>query len=171
MPGPVVSYIYADSLTEGLSVRGRRNVMTAANQASAHTWQRKFKMRHYEAGAAARYGYAKRTAATIARKKRLARVGIVQDGGRLPLVHSGALRNAMRAQFVIRATPRFSTVRMVGPPYFNIRYRANRPNLGNEATAVTNEEISVIQTAAIAAADHAVTVNQRVRKRTIKARS
>ncbi len=171
MPGPVVSYLFTDSLTEGLSVRGRRNVAIAANHAAAQTWQRKYKMRHYEAGAAARYGYAKRTRGTLARKRRLAAAGVVQDGGRLPLVHSGALRNAMRAQFVIRATPRFSTVRMIGPSYFNIRYKANRPNLGNEATAVTNEEINVIQTAAIEAANYAVTVNQRVRQRVIRARS
>lgn len=141
---PFQVLIESDGFTE-LTVRAQRQVGRAVHYAIAKHWRDKMLPLHFRGGASTRYNYQRRKQNTGRRKKQLAKRGKVEAGGRLPLVHSGRLRRNMRAFHLIRATPRKSSVNMIGPRYFKIRGRGSRPNMGREVTATTAAERTVLE--------------------------
>lgn len=106
-------------------------------------WDRYCKMRHFEVGASARYGYQQRSAKYEARKRRMAAMAVptVSRSAASPLIYSGASRRAIASAQVPHAYPSRVTINMATPSYFAMRPRAvGRPNLGDEATRVTQDE-------------------------------
>ena len=167
MTAPSMSVELFENLTESLSVRGRRRVFKAANGAAGVHWRDKYLMRHFQSGAATRYGYARRKRSTIARKKRDADRGQALHGGRRPLVHSGRLAAAMRRLHPVRATPSKATITLHGPRQLNIRPKAGRPNLGMEVLRVSGGEVREINQVSADAAD-AEMAKSKPRKRVVK---
>jgi hypothetical protein len=164
---PFIGYEIAQSRLDALTVRGRRAVFTAANRAMAELWQRKFKHLHFGIAARHRYGYQPRRPGTLKRKRQLAERGVVQDGGRVDLVHSGVMRQQVLRYHPIRATPKFSSILLHGPVYFQIRYKPGRPNLADEVTRIIPSEGTALAQAALNAAEKEIEKNHRVRKRKI----
>jgi hypothetical protein len=77
----------------------------AANQAVAEEWERRFSPLHFQPYSSGKYGYEKRAAATLARKKRMARKGKVLGGGLIPLVNSGLLQQQMARTGILTVYP------------------------------------------------------------------
>ena len=167
MVAPLFQITLDETITEALSIRGRREVFKAANYAAARVWRDEMLKRHFESGAATRYGYTHRAKSTIEKKKRLAKAGIVKEGGRRPLVHTGLLRRSMSKFQPIRATPGKATINLVGPSYFRISYRPGRPNLGAEVTRIIPQELRRLDEAAMRAADEVITKTKPKRKRVV----
>ena len=111
-------------------------------------WDSKFKARHFEPGAADRYGYQPRSPAYLAKKRRLAGLsGQARGKFRISpnvdraLVFSGDLRRAVLMRHLPRAFPTRVTVNMPTPRYAQMKpYKTGRPNLGEELTKVTPDE-------------------------------
>lgn len=153
-----------EDFTEGLTVRGRRNVLRANNLAIAQTWEAKYLRLHFSASAGRKYGYKNRTRKWLRRKRQLAAQGKVLYGGTRDLVATGRLERAMQSRQIVSATPAFSKVRLIGPNYFRIRYRPGRPNLGEEVTTVVESEKRWLLSAGVAAAEKELRTNKRVRR-------
>lgn len=106
-------------------------------------WDRLFKLRHFDDGAADRYGYARRRTKYQEGKERAVRNGsrsISPDAAR-PLIRSGALRRAARLRQVPRSVATRTTVTIPTPFYAAMKpRRADIPNLGLEMTATLQSE-------------------------------
>lgn len=167
-PLPRLTYELTDDMEEMLSIRGRRQVFRDVNYAMADEWQQRFKHLHFQSGASSRYSYQKRARATLRRKQQLASRGVVQDGGQTDLVHTGATREAAMRWHPIKATPKFSTVRLHLPRYININYKPGRPKLAAEILAVNENETRAIGAAGQKAGDKSLRENKRVRRKSIR---
>lgn len=106
-------------------------------------YDRKFKMRHFEPGAAARYGYQSRKPKYQEKKNRAVDRGSRHHSpdAKNPLIFSGALRAAVRQNHLPRAFPTRFTVSMPTPIYAAMTpRRSGVPNLGSELTRVAADE-------------------------------
>jgi hypothetical protein len=105
-------------------------------------WDRWFKMRHFAADATSRYGYAPRTPAYRRRKERRGVPGF------LAMVFQGHTRAAVSSPQIPRAFPTRATITLSAPPYIQMRpdpRRRKAPNLGEELTRTTAEEIAALE--------------------------
>jgi hypothetical protein len=129
---------------DDLTVREQRIVLRETMVVMATEWSNKYLPKHFNSGASSRYGYAKRRAKYLRRKRRLGDAGILPRGGRADLVFTGAMeREIMASRHNIRGFPSRATVTMKGPHYFRIRPKnPNHPNLANEVNAVAPTERS-----------------------------
>jgi len=127
---------------DDLTVRERRIVERESMVAMATEWSDKYLPRHFNSGAGSRYGYAKRRAKYLRRKRRLGEAGIIPRGGRADLVFTGQLeRMVLASRHNIRGFPSRATVTMKGPSYFRIRPKnPTHPNLANEVNAIAGNE-------------------------------
>ena len=123
----------------GIRVRQLSDIGKLVHYAMGREWADDLLPEHFQPGAINVFGYQPRKRSTLIRKAKLAKLGVVQDGGLLPLVHTGRLRSMLtgHSQPVIGTANR-TTVHLNGPSYFSIRpYKSGRPNLGAEVTAVS----------------------------------
>lgn len=130
--------------TVALTVRAQRRVFKETHAAAGAFWDRRYLPLHFAPNAGARYKYQRRAKSTVKRKKQLAERGIVVDGGRLDLVHTGKLRKAMKQFHVVKAYPKRVTVVLPAQSYISTRPRGKRINMAAELLAVTEGEIRAI---------------------------
>jgi hypothetical protein len=124
-----------DRAKHKLSVRAHKATMRETLREAAEHWHREIAPKHFQTGAAQRYGYQPRSPRTREIKRRLAARGKVADGGALDLVWSGRMRDAVLNAGFIRATAARATLKMVGPFYMKFRAFANRRQVTGRAGA------------------------------------
>ena len=106
----------------------------------AKLWHSKYIKLHFQDFSAVKYGYQPRLSKTLKRKRKLARIGKVQKGGRVPLVWTGLLERQMLRRGILRVFPRRFTLRKPAGPYITNRPRGRRPNMVKEITTVIPSE-------------------------------
>jgi hypothetical protein len=126
-----------------LSARAHNRVMKGVMGDVGEHWNKHIKGRHFRSGAATKYGYQPRTSAWVKRKSRSP---IAASDARLPLIFTGTLKRQVLRSKTIKAFPTRATVELQVPSYVTSRPNPtgrgrNRPNMGNEITAVTPDEI------------------------------
>lgn len=107
-------------------------------------WHKEYLPKHFELGAATRYGYRPRSAAWRRRKAGLARAGRAAKGGAVDLVASGAMEKLLESVGLVRAYPTRAAIKMIGPRYVTLRPKGNQPNKYAEATAVLRTEVRAL---------------------------
>ena len=90
---------------DGVMKRKWSDFCKAANQDVAIEWQRKYSPLHFQPFAGARYGYQKRAAATLDKKRRMAAKGKLAGGTVLDLVMSGLLSQQMAREGILTVYP------------------------------------------------------------------
>lgn len=153
-----------------LTARAHNRAMKGTMGDVATAWNKKIKGRHFRSGAATKYGYKPRTAAWMRRKLRSP---IRAPDARLPLIYTGALKRQVLRSRNIKAFPTRATVDLQTPPYVKSRPNPNgrgrnRPNMGQEITAITADEIHELDVVAEKSYERRVLVemrNRRSRKR------
>jgi len=117
--------------------RQLNEICRQAHQEIGEYWSEELLPEHFLPSARHIFGYAPRR--TQKRKERLAKVGKVKDGGLVDLVHSGLLRDSLtKRKQLVTAQPSRTIVWLIGPSYFGIRYKAGRPNLAREVSAMSD---------------------------------
>lgn len=130
------------------SIRAWRTISKHAFMELGLLWDRSYKMRHFEQGAAQRYNYRPRSPKYEARKRKMASMAVprISRSAALPLIYSGATRRIVSTAQVPHAYPTRVTITMPTPNYFQMRpRRPDRPNLGDESTRVIPEEMRVFE--------------------------
>lgn len=132
--------------TADVSKRGLNRALTDAHRAVGQTWEREFLKLHFRHGNASRYGMAQRSLDYVKKKKRLAGLGIVEDGGFTNLVFKGVMKRRLLGQpNVTRAFPTRASVKMFGPDYLHINPKnPHMPNMAAEILKVIPEERAVL---------------------------
>lgn len=109
-----------------MRVRELRRSIAAGHNAGGKLWAERLLMEHFLPGAASEFGYAQRSRKYNLRKIRLAAIGHVEDGGRQPLVFSGATRQAARrARYLVKATDKQVDIPIPVPSYISMRPNRN----------------------------------------------
>jgi hypothetical protein len=123
----------------GVGQRTWRDIAKAGMFAVGVAWDKYFKMRHFDPGAASRYGYKPRTAA---HKRRKAKRGLPVW---LDLVFSGDTRRDVARLQIPRAFPTRVTITMPTARYVQMRpYKRDAPALGDELTRVAADEADAL---------------------------
>jgi hypothetical protein len=125
-----------DDKPPDVAARRYREFSKRGFEVAAAWWHQALLPEHFQQFAAAKYRYKPRTKKYLDRKRKLAERGIVKDGGRLPLVFSGTMRDLMVRAAVIRGFPTRATLRMEAPRYVTFRPKANQPDKVAEVTRV-----------------------------------
>ena len=124
----MVAFLRVDTFYQehpGVRVRDLKRCIAVAHHAGGQLWAERLLMEHFLPDAASQFGYAQRNRKYNLRKIRLAALGLVEDGGRQPLVFSGATRQAARrARYLVKATDKEVDVPIPVPRY--IASKANR---------------------------------------------
>lgn len=116
--------------------RELREATTAGYRAMGQLWAGPLLEEHFTPQARLKFVHTPRTPAYLRRKRALAAIGIVEDGGEVDIVFSGATRRAaQRAKYAIRASHDKVEIPIVGPNYYPARNR-RRINLGRELMTV-----------------------------------
>lgn len=123
----------------GITVRAWRAICRDAWRALALFWHEHCLRGHFEKGAEAKYGYQPRKPRYLAQARKR---------GKPPLFFSGDTYNAVvKGTPLIRAFPSRATLTMNAPPWVKMRpWKSGRPNLGQEITAQTFEELQRLET-------------------------
>jgi hypothetical protein len=139
-----------DDRPPGVSIRRWRTISRDGMAQAGFLYEGTYKHRHFEEGAAARYGYQPRTAAHRMKKARMVApksFKISPDANR-DLIMSGLLRKAIKMRHAVRAFPTRVTVNMPSPNYAQMKpRRPNMPNLGAEIAATSTDEQLEMETA------------------------
>ena len=90
---------------DGVTKRKWSDFCKLANAEVATEWQRKYSPLHFQGFAAARYGYERRAAATLAKKKRMAAKGKLAGGSVMDLVMTGLLQQQMAREGILTVYP------------------------------------------------------------------
>jgi len=101
-------------------------------------WHANFLPRHFQPGAAAKYGYQKRKPATWRRKRRAAAAGNAE--AMLPLIMRGDTKRQVSRAIRISGTAKSATGRMQAPRVVTHTLRAGLPNYAQEITTVSADE-------------------------------
>lgn len=104
-------------------------VTRAAHREMGNRWARRLLPEHFAPGARGVFGYAPRTRRWLAKKRALVRMGKADPAAATTdLVFTGRLRDALlrTAPNLVTATPRRTTIRLIGPEYFTLRPRGRR---------------------------------------------
>ena len=126
----------------GVGQRSWREIAKSGMLAVGLYWDRVFKMRHFAADAKSRYNYAPRTKGYMRRKQRRGVPGF------LDMVFSGDTRRDMSRLQVPRAFPTRVTIPLATASYVQMRpdpRNRKAPNLGEELTRVTAEELQELE--------------------------
>ena len=124
----------------GVGQRSWREISKTGMFAVGLAWDQHFKMRHFEPGAASRYGYKPRSKAYLRRK---AKRGVPQF---LDMVFSGTTRRDVARLQIPRPFPTRVTITMPTQPYIKMRPgKRDAPNLGEELTRVATDEIEALE--------------------------
>lgn len=113
-------------------------------------YDRTFKMRHFEPGAAARYGNQPRKPKYQERKRRAVDAGSfrISSDAKNDNIYTGALRQAVRMNHTPQAFPTRVTVNMPTPYYAKMTpATADKPNIGAELTRVAPDEQTTMERA------------------------
>jgi hypothetical protein len=124
----------------GVSTRAWKEICRETMAEVGRHWFESFLRLHFREGAAARYGYQPRTAKYIRSKIKAAKKGKALAGGVVPLLYTGDLREEVQGYVYVRAFPTRATLTLHGPKYLSMTPRGSRPNMGQEITAVSDEE-------------------------------
>jgi len=120
------------------------------------TWVKKFQRRHFETGAATKYGYARRSAKWMRRKREAVERGwawdsktrqrvAVTSSARLPLVWTGRMKEMALAAQRIEAFTTNVRVKMKAPYYVTMRGKHQAgPDKAAEMTAVARNEADLL---------------------------
>ena len=119
-------------ITGMVSRRALSRMRREAMKRAGAYWQQKMLPKHFQPGAIRTYGMKRRTAAYQKRKK--------AKGIRHAVVWSGQLKSLMLRRQIVRAFPTRATINIPGPSYLSMRPKGNRPNLGEEVTAVIKRD-------------------------------
>lgn len=103
-------------------------------------WEDKYLDFHFEPFSGPKYGYAKRRPATLAKKRGLAKLGVVKKGGRALLVHTGLLQEQMKRPGRLRVFPSRFVLTKPASSYVTDRPQGRRPNMVREITTVLSSE-------------------------------
>lgn len=115
-----------------------RPVMKEALQEGGRHWHRVMLPRHFQKGAASRYGYQKRAAFYQIKKRRIVRHG-------RPLEFRGDMKREVLGRRVITGTSKTARVKLKGPKYlFQYRKDLRQPDKAAELTTVTRGEEAVL---------------------------
>ena len=147
-----------DHLRKVLSVRQWREANKTAYYAVGMEFEGAIKPTKFEAGAAALYGFKPRSPKYLRRKGRgyvTGRQGQrypIPFGGTRDLVLTGKLRAAMMSRHFPRVYPTRVTIQYQSPvsdrgyKYATMRpYKSDHPNLGEELTSVTREQLQRLE--------------------------
>lgn len=114
--------------------------MTAAHQTVCDFWQDNFLPVHFSSAARGRYGHDPRSEKYLRRKRALAKIGKVEDGGVIDNVYHGDMRRALLGtRQETRATPQKGEITFRGPRHMFIKV-AGRPDKMREIKTVTGAE-------------------------------
>lgn len=120
-----------------LMVREHKRAVVAGHFAGGHLWAEQLLPEHFTPGAKSEFGYFQRKAKYNLRKERLAKRGLVEDGGRQYLVYSGLTRRMARlARNLVKATATEVDVTIPVPRYIN-RNKYHGPGLKLEILAIS----------------------------------
>lgn len=142
---------------EGVSIRGWRDIAKSGMLAVGVAWDKLFKMVHFGADAARRYGYTPRTFAYKRRRLRVHGVPLSVD-----LRWSGRTLADVRRRQAPRPFPSRVTIDMPTPAYVRMRplpvgqtwtdalgrrrtRKKEGPNLGEELTRLVPDEIKTLE--------------------------
>ena len=135
-----------------LSIRKWRNVLREAHEEVGRVFLRELQPKHFQPGAAARYGYRRRSEKYLKRKRQLAQRGQAIEGGRTDLVLSGLLRRAVTQFAQVRGFPTRATVSAPLPSYVPVRRRTLKlPPMFEEATRLREDEARLLRRRLVAA--------------------
>jgi hypothetical protein len=127
-----------DTQPPDVSKRRFKEFSRAGMNAIGLLWDRLFKMRHFDADAASKYGYQPRGKKYQAGKVRRVRgrsFKVSPDAER-PLILTGAFRKAVKMRQIPRSFPTRVTLALPTPHYVAMRpRRPGIPNLGLEMTS------------------------------------
>ena len=124
-----------------LTVRRWRAILREAHERVGAMFLREIQPRHFQPGAASRYGYRRRSEKYLRRKRQLAARGIAIEGGRTDLVLTGLLRRAVTQFGRVRGFPTRATVTAPLPGYVPVRRRTlKNPPLFEELTRLRIDE-------------------------------
>ena len=124
----------------GIGQRSWRAIAKAGTFAVGVAWDKHFKMRHFQPGAAARYGYKPRSKAYLRRKQ--AR-GVPRF---LDMVFTGNTRRDVGKLQIPRPFPTRVTIVMPTASYIQMRPKMrNAPNLGDELTRISDDEKTALE--------------------------
>ena len=139
---PLSFSIYIDKPTD-ISKRGWREALRAGWRAVGEVYEEEVKPRKFDPDASERYGYKPRSEKYLRKKRKRAKYSWrVKNGGERLLVYSGVTRTAVMRTHRPRAFPTRVTIDIAAPSYIQMRPRnANRPNMGEELTSMTADEI------------------------------
>lgn len=128
----------------GFTIREWRKIVKATLSAMAERWHSKYAPKHFQRGAAQRYGYRPRNRAYKKRKRNEARVGKIDRRAETnDLIYTGDLERAVLHFPEIKATEGRATVQMAAPSYVPARPpRRNSPWMAAEITATIESEVN-----------------------------
>jgi hypothetical protein len=131
-----------------LLAREQRSAIAAGHFAGGRYWAERLLPDHFKPSARSEFGYAERTGKYQNRKQKLAKLGLVEDGGRQALVFSGATRRATRlALNMVKATDKEVDVTIPVPRYITTRpNRYARHALANEILAMSPRHEKLVTT-------------------------
>ncbi len=132
---------------KAFTVRAWREIKKETFRAVAEMWFEKYLKKHFQRGAAQRYGYQARSASYLARKRRAARKGregaktVVRSAEYNLLTFTGALERAIMARASFHASENRFSIKMQGlPSYVGINSRRGKPDYHDEITRITPDE-------------------------------
>lgn len=144
MPVAVMRIAIFHSAHPDLVRREIRDATREGHREMGVLWAGPLLEEHFTERARLVFGHTPRTPRYLKRKRVLAAIGKVEDGGRVDIVFSGATkRAAMRARFAVRASHDKTEIPITGPAYFPARNR-RRINMGRELTAVSDRHEKLI---------------------------
>jgi len=130
--------------TEILSGRGLAAPIRLALTEAIEVWHGKMLPRHFRGGAAERYGYRPRKAATVKRKYRFA-AATGNYEARLPLVWTGRLRRMVTSAVCVTTSRAKGRGHLRAPGYAHMYSRGgNRPYLAGEVLTVIDDEAEAL---------------------------
>lgn len=127
-----------------LGVRAVAEVTKLTHLAIGTKWAKDLLPEHFRPEARTVFRHAPRTERWRRRKRAMAAVGKVEEGGSVDLVASGLLRRQLlRAVNMVRAYPTRATVDLVGPTYFRRRFGGG-PDLVREVLAISPRQERIL---------------------------
>lgn len=164
---PIKVETFTDEHPE-LRARQLKDVTRVAHWEMGRKWADDLLPEHFQPNAAGIFEYQPRKPGYLKKKRRLAAVGVVEDGGTTPLVFTGLLRRLLtRNQQLVHAQPTRTTIHLIGPSYFNTNYKPGRPQLSKEVAAVSPRHEKILSEKAESAFDREVRrLQAKARRRT-----
>lgn len=123
------------------SRRARNRIFKEGHEAAGRFWHEELLPEHFKPNARFRYGHKRRTRRYLAKKRALAKRGIVERGGEVDNVYTGLMEDTLTSIAVVKPFPKRVTIKMQGPRYITMRpFTSNQPDKAAELTKTTRPE-------------------------------